>query len=100
MHSGFSRATKIKIDCTSSETQTIIEVTNKLSEERLSLFDEAVIATINGSARNEQNAIMTRSEGGSGTVKAYREIVNNFPKSDVEFLLRQDDFVARITYVH
>ncbi|MBT9513438.1 MAG: hypothetical protein IV104_13955 [Acidovorax sp.] len=100
MHSGFSRATKIKIDCTSNETQTIIEVTNKLSEERLSLFDETVIAALNSSARNEQNAIMTRSEGGSGTVKAYREIVNNFPKSDVEFLLRQDDFVARITYVH
>lgn len=98
MHSGFGRASKIRISSRRSSKHFILDISNKLSAGKLISLNDVLINRINEKARSERSSILVKSEGGSGTVKAYREITNSTPNADVTFLIQGDEFIARIQY--
>lgn len=97
MHSGYGRGTKFSIQSRATESHISIEIINKLTDSRLQDLDVSQLERINEKARSERNSILVKSEGGSGTIKAYREITNSVPRSDVTFDVRESCFIARIT---
>lgn len=100
MHSGLGRGTKIFIDGSLDRINGKVQlcIKNRLTQKRIDELTEQVIHRINERARSEESFSLLKSEGGSGTTKAYREIVSNLPSSDVFFFVEFDNFIVRIEY--
>ncbi len=100
MHSGFGRATKISVwgQIDKATNVVTLEISNTLSSKRAEALGPDYIAQINEKAKSRQSFSLLKSEGGSGTTKAYWEIVNSLSNADVSFLVQAGNFITRIKY--
>ena len=99
MHSGYYRATNIKINSYADDFGMIfIEISNEVSQQRRCQFTDEYLELINGKAKSEESKEYLKLEGGSGTIKAYREIFESFNISDMRFEFDDSIFKVTINY--
>lgn len=99
MHSGYYRATNIKINSYADEHGMIfVEISNEISQQRRYQFTEEYLKIINSKAKSEESKEYLKLEGGSGTIKAYREVFESFKSSDINFEFNDKTFKVVINY--
>ena len=75
-----------------------IEISNEVSQQRRCQFTDEYLELINGKAKSEESKEYLKLEGGSGTIKAYREIFESFNLSDMRFEFDDSIFKVTINY--
>jgi hypothetical protein len=97
-HSGFGRNTSVNVNVSIEDNYCIIEIANKLSDQRQAKLSPQLIRELNAKARSHSSTVLLRAEGGSGVSKAYQQLIASRVNSNLEVLINDDCFVARISY--
>lgn len=99
IHSGYYRTTNVEVNSYVDDVGMVfVEIANEISEQRRYQFTSEYISLINHKAKSEESKEYLKLEGGSGTIKAYREIFDSFKQSDINFEFKENIFKVTINY--
>ncbi|CAN7326314.1 hypothetical protein [Acidovorax sp. LjRoot117] len=98
-HSGLGRATAVVVRAVAAKDFVTIEVRNDVSQDRLAVLDQDYLSTINKKFRGKGGAKVLTKQGGTGIGKAYYELSEKAPGSDLSVRLEKSQFIVEVRYV-
>jgi hypothetical protein len=96
--SGLGHSTRVEVNGAPAEGGANVIIKNNLSDEKAELLTEKFLLSIESTIQTPEARTLMRTEGGSGLIKAYNEIVTFGPNSTLRVSRDDEYFSAVICY--